>query len=195
MTAKFLLNICLKIMGVYYALSALNTLPASILQTVIFWNAGIFNRQQNDPFGTMISYKTVSLVGLLIPFLLFFFSLLIIFKSERISSFVCKKGDTITTHGDILPATALNISIKIFGFFSLLTAIPYVSDLLSHYWVMKENLKLYEPQAKIKLASSAICVVLYICIGLILIFYSSAITDRFLKADSKKPDEEDATEA
>ena len=43
-----LLNICLKIMGVYYALSALNTLPASILQTVMFWNAGQYNRQ-NDP--------------------------------------------------------------------------------------------------------------------------------------------------
>jgi hypothetical protein len=119
--------------------------------------------------------------------------LLIIFKSEKISNFVLKRGDSVTTHADILPATALNISIKIFGFFSLLTAVPYVSDLLSNYWVMKENLKLYELSAKIKLASSAICVVLYICIGLIIIFYSSPITDRLLKADSKKPDEEDAT--
>ena len=177
-------------MGVYYALSALNTLPASILQTVIFWNAGQFNRQ-NDPLGTMMS---LSLVGILIPFLLFFFSLLITFKSEKISNFVFKRGDSVTTHADILPATALNISIKLFGFFSLLTAIPYVSDLLSNYWVMKENLKLYELSAKIKLASSAISFVLYVCIGFILIFYSSAITDRLLRADSKKPNEDDTTE-
>jgi hypothetical protein len=158
----------------------------------MFWNAGQYNRQ-NDPFGTTISYRTISLIGLLIPFLLFFFSLLIIYKSEKISNFVFKRGDSVTTHADILPGTALNISIKIFGFFSLLTAIPYVSDLLSNYWVMKENLRLYELSAKIKLASSAISFLLYVCIGLILIFYSSAITDRLLKADSKKP-EEDATE-
>ena len=160
MTSKSLLNICLKIMGVYYALSALNTLPASILQTVMFWNAMQYSRQ-NDPLSTMISYRAASLVGLLIPLLLFFFSLLIIFKSEKISNFVLKRGDSVTTHADILPAAALNIPIKISGFFSLLTAVPYVSDLLSNYWVMKENLKLYELSAKIKLASSAICVVLY----------------------------------
>lgn len=59
---------------------------------------------------------------------------------------------------------------------------------------MKENLKLYELTAKIKLASYAISVLLYVCVGLILIFYSSGITGRLLRADSKKPNEDDATE-
>ncbi len=194
MTSKSLLNICLKIMGVYYGLSALNTLPTSILQTVMFWNAWQYNTQ-NDPLSIMINYKTASIVGLLIPILLFFFSLLIIFKSEKISNFLLKReGSVNNTYGDILPTTALNISIKIFGFFSILAAIPYVSDLLSNYWVMREDLKLYERAAKIKLASFAISVLLYVCIGLILIFYSSVIADRFLKADSKKTNEDDATE-
>ena len=194
MTSKSLLNISLKIIGVYYGLSALNTLPTNILQTVMFWNAWQYN-DQNDPLRIMINYKTASLVGLLIPILLFFFSLLIVFKSEKISNFLLKReGTSNNIYGDILPTTVLNISIKIFGFFSLLTAIPYVSDLLSNYWVMKEDLKLYELSAKIKLASFAISVLLYVCIGLILIFYSSVIADRLLKTDSKKTNEDDATE-
>ncbi len=181
-------------MGVYYALSALNTLPTSISQMVMFWDAWKYTTQ-NDPLRLMINYKIVSLVGLFIPILLFFFSLLIIFKSEKISNFLLKREMTINnTHWDILPTTALNISIKIFGFFSLLTAIPYVSDLLSNYWVMRDDLKLYDLTAKIKLASFAISVLLYVCIGFILIFYSSVIADRLLKADSKETNEGDTTE-
>ena len=194
MTSKSLLNMSLKIMGVYYALSALNTLPTSISQTVMFWDAWKYTTQ-NDPLRLMINYKIVSLVGLFIPILLFFFSLLIIFKSEKISNFLLKREGTINnTHWDILPTTVLNISIKIFGFFSLLTAIPYVSDLLSNYWVMREDLKLYDLTAKIKLASFAISVLLYVCIGFILILYSSVIADRLLKADSKETNEGDTTE-
>jgi hypothetical protein len=194
MTSKSLLNICLKVMGVYYGLSALNTLPTSILQTVMFWNAWQYNTQ-NDPLRFMVNYKIASLVGLFIPILLFFFSLLIIFKSEKISSFLLRREGTINnTHWDILPVTALNISIKILGFFSLLSAIPYVSDLLSNYWIMREDLKLYDLTGKIKLASFGISALLYVCIGLILIFYSSMIADRLVKAEFRKTTEVDTTE-
>lgn len=194
MTSKSLLNICLKVMGVYYGLSALNTLPTSILQTVMFWNAWQYNTQ-NDPLRFMVNYKIASLVGLFIPILLFFFSLLIIFKSEKIANFLLKREGAINnTHWDILPVTALNISIKILGFFSLLSAIPYVSDLLSNYWIMREDLKLYDLTGKIKLASFGISALLYVCIGLILIFYSSMIADRLVKAEFRKTTEVDPTE-
>jgi len=143
----------------------------------------------------MVNYKVVSLVGLFIPILLFFFSLLIIFKSEKIANFLLKREGAINnTHGDIFAGPALNISIKIFGFFSLLSAIPYFSDLLSNYWVMREDLKLYDLAGKIKLASFGISVLLYVCIGLVLIFYSKMIADRLLKADSGKTNEGDTTE-
>jgi len=194
MSLKSIFNVCLKVMGVYYALSALNTLPTSISQMVMFWGAWKYTTQ-NDPLRIMINYKTASLIGLLIPILLFFFSLLIIFKSEKISNFLLKREGSINnTHWDILPTSALNISIKIFGFFSLLTAIPFVSDLLSNYWVMREDLKLYDVTGKIKLASFGISVLLYVCIGVILIFYSSVIADKLLKADSKGIEEVDKSE-
>ncbi len=194
MTSASILNICLEIMGVYYGLSALNRIPAGILETVMFWNAWQYHGQ-NDPVRITISYKTASLIGLLIPILLFFFSLLIIFKSERISDFLLKRDGSINNESwEFLPAPVLNISIKIFGFFSLITAIPYVSDLLSNYWVMRKDLRLYELAAKIKLASFGISALLYVCIGLILIFYSSVIADRLLKADSSKTDKDDTTE-
>jgi len=160
----------------------------------MFWNPWQYNTQ-NDPLRFMVNYKIASLVGLFIPILLFFFSLLIIFKSEKIANFLLKREGAINnTQWDILAGTALNISIKIFGFFSLLSAIPYFSDLLSNYWVMREDLKLYDLAGKIKLASFGISVLLYVCIGLTLIFYSNIIADRLLKADLRKRNKVDTTE-
>lgn len=194
MSSKSILNISLKVTGVYYALGALNMLPSGIAQIVLFWDSWKYTAH-NDPLKLMINYKSASLVGLLIPILLFLFALLIIFKSEKITNFLLRKEEPLNNARlNDLSITVLNFSIKIFGFFSLLSSIPYVSDLLSNYWVMRENLKLYDNTGKIKLASSGISIVLYVCIGLILIFCSSGIADKLLKAGSKEIEEVDNTE-
>ena len=144
MNSRPILNICLKVMGVYYALSALNMLPSSISQVILFWGAWK-QTVRSDPLNIMVNFKSASLVGLFIPILLFLLALFIIFKSEKIVNLLLRKEEP---HNNAplndLSFTALNLSIKIFGFFSFLSSIPYVSDLLSNYWVMKENLKLYD---------------------------------------------------
>jgi hypothetical protein len=181
-------------MGVYYALSALNMIPSSVSQIILFWGAWKYTAE-SDPLKMMVNFKTASLVGLLIPILLFFFALFIIFKSEKIVSLLFRKEEPLNNAPlNDLPFTALNLSIKIFGFFTFLSSIPYVSDLLSNYWVMRENLKLYDNTGKIKLTSSGISIVLYVCIGLILIFYSRGIADKLLKAGSKETEEVGNTE-
>ncbi len=194
MSLKSIFNICLKITGVYYALSALNMLPLTISQIVLFWDSWKYT-PQNDPLKLMVNYKIASLVGFFIPIFLFLFSLLIIFKSEKIATFLLRKEELPNNaYLDNLSITALNFSIKIFGFFSVLSSIPYVSDLLSSYWVMRENLKFYDNTGKIKLASSGISAVLYVTVGLLLIFYSSVIADKLLKADSKGIEEVENSE-
>jgi hypothetical protein len=191
---KSIFNICLKVMGVYYALSALNTLPSSISQMVLFWPAWKYTADK-DPLSMMNNYKIASLVGLFIPILLFFFSVLIIFRSEQIATFLLRKEEVLdNVLPDGLASNALNLSIKIFGFFSVLSSIPYVSDLLSSYWEMSGNLKFYDKPAKIKLASFGISAILYIGVGLILMFYSNVIADSLLKADSKEAKEANTTE-
>ena len=39
MSSKTILNICLKVVGVYYALNALNMFPSTISQLVLTWDA------------------------------------------------------------------------------------------------------------------------------------------------------------
>lgn len=194
MNSKSIFNICLKVMGVYYALNSLNMLPSSVSQTILFWDA--MNRNsQNDSIGMMVNFKSASIAGLLIPILLFLFALLIIFKSENIANYLFRKDEPLNSeHLDSLSITVFNLCIKIFGFFAVLSSIPYVADLLSNYWVMRENLKFYDDPGKIKNASSAISAVLYIIIGLVLIFNSSTLANKLSKIDSSRTDSVDKTE-
>ena len=194
MTSRSIFNVSLKIMSAYYALSALNTLPSGISQMVLFWDSWKYPTGK-DPLGMAINYKIASLAGLFIPILLFLFSGLIIFNSEKIATFLLKKEEAPdNAPSDDLASCALNLSIKIFGFFSALSSIPYISDLLTRYWVMRGNLKFYDATGKIKLASSGISAILYIGVGLILMVYSRTIADRLLKADSGRIEEADTTE-
>lgn len=72
----------------------------------------------------------------------------------------------------------LNISIKIFGFFSILSSIRPISSLLAKYLVMKDSINLYDSKGKITLASSALEALLYILAGAILIYYSAYIAKK-----------------
>ncbi len=194
MSSKSIFNICLKVIGVYYALSSLNMLPSSIGQTILFWNTMNHNNQ-NDSLGMMVNIKSASIVSMVIPTLLFLFSLLIIFKSQNISNYLLEKDEPLAIeHSDSLSITVLNFCIKMFGFFAILSSIPYLADLLSIYWVMRENLKFYDDPSKIKYASSAISAVLYIIIGLVLILNSSMLANRLLKIDSGRAGLTDKTE-
>jgi hypothetical protein len=158
MKTDTVLNICLKVLGVFYALKALNMLPSTISQVVLTWDVWQ-QAGEHDPLRMMVNYKVASMVSVLIPILLFVIA---------------------------LPMNAMAISIKIFGFFSVLSAVPHLSNLLSRYWIMRENLRLYDNTGKIELASSAICTVLYVGVGLLLIFFSSALAKKLLAIDVKK---------
>ncbi len=194
MSNKVILSISLKVMGVYYALSALNMLPSAITQIVLFWDAWK-PTTQNDPLNNMLTFRMAAFAGILIPVLLFLFASLIVFKSDRISNFLLRKERYLNNNfSSDFSNTVLNYSIKIFGFFSLLSSIRYISELLSKYLVMKDNLTFYDSPSKINLASSGISAALYICVGLILVFYSRAVADKLLKFDSKIKKEDDTSE-
>ena len=170
MNSKNILNICLKVVGIYYALSALNMLPSTITQLIITWDAWKI-ASEDDPMALMINFKLASVMSILIPILLFIISLIIVFKSKSITNFIVKKEEEPHfTISDNISYTALDISIRIFGFFSVLSAIPHLSELISRCLIMKDQIKLYNKTAKIDLASSGISAVLYISIGLLLIF-------------------------
>ncbi len=184
MSSRFLLNICLKIIGVYYATSALNKLSSTIMQTFFMWNVWS-DAARKDPLGLMINYKIAFIMSLLLPILLFLLASLIVCKSEYIVSVLLRKeGSSDNVLLDAPASTALNFAIKIFGFFSVLSSIPYVSELLSKCWVMRDNLQFLDTRGKSELASSGVSVVLYISVGVVLVFYSSVIATRLMKLDS-----------
>ena len=184
MKTDTLLNICLKVLGIFYALKALNMLPSSISQVILTWDVW-HQAAEHDTLRIMVNYKVASIVSMLIPILLFVIALLLVLKSEYIVRFFCSREDLSSdvTSTDGLPMNAMNISIKIFGLFSVLSAVPHLSKLLSRYWIMRENLKLYDNLGKIELASSAISTVLYVGVGLLLIFSSSVLAKKLLARD------------
>jgi hypothetical protein len=176
MNSRTIINLCLKVMGVYYALSALNMLPTNVSQIILTWDSWKF-AAKDDHLQLLLNFKFAALANLLIPVLLFIISLFVIFKSERISTFILKSEDSF--QGEKLDNdNLLNISIKIFGFFSILSSIPPISSLLSKYVVMKDSILLYDDKGKIELASSALEALLYILAGAILIYYSADIAKR-----------------
>jgi hypothetical protein len=180
-------------MGVFYALKALNMILSNTSQIILFW--GEWDHiNQYDP-RMMANFKSASIAELLLPILFFFIALFIIFKSENIADYLLRKEDPLNSeHSDYLSISVLNFCIKIFGFFAILSSIPHVADLLSKYWVMSEKLNFYDDPSKIHIASSAISAVLYIIIGLVLVFYSSTIANKLIKIDSNHTDEADISE-
>lgn len=176
MNSKSIFNVCLKVMGMFYALSALNMLPSSITQIILTWDA--WETFAKDDPGMMLNFKSAALAGLFTPMIIFVFSLVIIFKSEKISSFILNNEDSFSCiqldHKKILC-----ISIILIGLFSILSAIPSISSVLSKYLIMTDSIKLYDNKAKIELATSALRALLYILAGAFLIRYSTSITKKF----------------
>jgi hypothetical protein len=176
MNSKSILNVCLKVMGMFYALSALNTLPSSISQIILTWDAWK-PAAKGDPLEMMLNFKSAALASLFTPMIIFIISLVIIFKSEKISSFILKSEDSFSCiqldHKKILC-----ISIILFGLFSILSAIPSISSVLSKYLIMTDSIKLYDNKAKIELAYSALRALLYILAGAFLIRYSPSISKK-----------------
>jgi hypothetical protein len=182
MSSRLILNICLKVVGVFYALNALNYLPGTISQLVLTWRA-LSQTPDKDPLNLMINYKLATVVSILIPIVLFVIALVLILKSESLARYLLPTDDSLK---DILSTDSshviLSICIKIFGFFSVISAIPYLSKFASRLWIMKENFKYYDNTGKIDLGSAGIAAALYIGVGLILIFHSDKIAQKLSPA-------------
>jgi len=181
MNSRAILNICLKVVGVYYVLNALNMLPSSISQAILMRNSWDHAFIDGN-FQMMLNLKVVTFVSLLIPLILFIISTIVIFYSEKISTFILESEENLTINSEV-DNKILNISIKIFGFFSLISAVPPLTSLISKYLIMGNKIKLYDNTAHIEIASFAFRVVLYICIGCFLIRYSNSIAEKISKHD------------
>lgn len=176
MNFKITLNICLKVVGICYALKALDRLLSGIPQILLFWGSWKMS-VDNDLLQTMLNYKASILASLFMPLILFAISLVVIFKSDNITRAIFKDEDDTRdlNWGNV---KILNISIKIIGFFSFLSSIPPIASLLSKYWIMKDSIKLYDNKAKIELASSGFLAILYICFGIFLIICSAYVAEK-----------------
>lgn len=181
MSTRLILNICLKVVGVFYALKAINYLPSAISQLVLMWHT--WSEKDKYPLDMMANYKLATTVSILIPIILFVIALVLILKSESLARYLLPADDSLK---EVLPSDAsnvvLSICIKIFGFFSVLSAIPYVARLASRLWIIRENLKYYDTTGKIDLGTAGIASVLYIGVGLILIFHSDKIAQKLSPA-------------
>lgn len=176
MSSKITLNLCLKVVGVYYALSALNTLPSSISQIILTWDSWKAVAP-NDPLNIMLNFKAAALASIITPLIMFVISLAFIFKSESITSIILKYDDP-TNSGGLDLSKILTVSLILLGFFSFLSSIPAISSLLSKCLIFKNNIKLYDDKGKIELAYSSLRAFLYILAGLFLIRYSVPITKK-----------------
>jgi hypothetical protein len=181
MSTRLILNICLKVVGVFYALKALNYLPSTISQLVLTWNT--WSQQDKYSLGMMVDFKLAIVVSILIPIVLFVIALVLIIKSESLARYLLPTDDSLK---EVLPSDSsnvvLNICIKVFGFFSVLSAIPYLSKFASRLWIVKENIKYYDTTGKIDLGTAGIASALYIGVGLILIFHSDKIAQKLSPA-------------
>ncbi len=137
----------------------------------------------------MFNYKVVSLIGIVIPIILFVFSILIIIKSANIVDFLTRKDDSSSlTVSKNKSLSTFEISVKIFGFFAFISSIPHISELLSRFLIMGKNVTLYNNTGKIELVSAAISALLYISAGFFLTLKSKYLTERILKIESMVAD-------
>jgi hypothetical protein len=194
MNSQNILNVCLKVVGLFHALKALNMLPSTISQLIITWDAWKF-APEDDSLGIIANYKIASIVSILIPILVFTISVIIVFKSKAIINFIMKReSEQSFTVSEPFSINALDISVRLFGFFSILLAIPHLSSLLSRYLIMKDQIKLYQNTVKIELATSGIATILYVSVGLLLIFSSQQISKKLSKiGDGEENHLEDET--
>lgn len=178
------MNTSLKIVGICYALSALNMFLQNITQLAYSWH--LWSRPaENYPSGMRINFKLASVLSLVVPTIIFVISMLVIFKSEKIVSLIKKENEAYDNPMlDSLPI--LNISIKLFGLFALLSSIPQLSEFLGRLWILRLERWPFDNQFKIALASSGICALLYIGVGVLLILYSDYLAEMILEAGSRK---------
>jgi hypothetical protein len=109
-------------------------------------------------------------------------SLLFIFNSERVATKIVRESsDKASVSTDITHISILDISLKVVGIISLLSAIPYISDLTSKYWIMNDKLKILDSHGKSELSASILSVVLHLCAGFVLIFYSNILASKLCR--------------
>lgn len=176
MNSDSILNLCLKIMGVFYALRAVNTLPSSISQILLTWDAWK-PAAKDDPLQMMLNFKAAALASLLIPLFVFIISLVVVFKSEKICSFILK-NENFYCSGKLAHSKILCISIILLGFYSLLESIPSISSVLSKYLIMEDSMSLYDNKAKIEVVYSVLRAIFNICAGVFLILQSATIAKK-----------------
>ncbi len=189
------MNTSLKIVGVFYALSALNMLLVDTTQTILSWDL-FRNFPPRDLISKMSEIEITFAAIALTRVVLFAISLTVIFKSEWIVNKIVKGGyDLEGLSPDIPSISIFDTAIKIFGFFSILSAIPYVSDVLSKYCIMKNKVELLDSHSKIALTSSGLSAILYLCTGLLLVFYSTILAEKLTRRHGLESDITDVDEA
>ncbi len=177
MDSKAILNVSIKVVGIFYALSAFSVLMTDIAQTIVSWDL-FTHTSQGDLVSKMMEVKITYATIAATRIILFVIALILIFNSEKITTRILKENSSAAISTNITHISILDLSIKIIGVFALLSAIPYISVVASKYWIMKDKLTLLDPNGKIQLTASVLSLVLYFCVGCVFIVYSDAIASK-----------------
>jgi len=158
MNVRVILSICFKVVGVFYALTALKHLLRAVSQIILYASQGVFS-SRFPVFPDMISTFVIS------PIILLGLALLLIFKSDRLARVLQPLDERLEFElPDDCEHTSLTVGVRLFGVAVVLAVIPYLSKLVSELWVIQENL--VKPVAdKIMTSASVVSVILYLGVG------------------------------
>jgi len=142
--------------------------------------------QQLAPLVPSNSYTIIVLAVLLNPLITLVVAGVVIIKSNKISNIIAPDNDYLN-FDNIKVEDLINVAIKILGFCSILFAIPYIAKILSKLWAFNNyNIKLfdiiYDPK-EIDFVSLLLTCLLYVFIGVVLIFNSKSIVNRIHVTD------------
>jgi hypothetical protein len=182
MNLRSLLNVSIKVIGIYYTLSSLYDLTYAIPELILLWSAW---KKPSPDFSVEI-FKNSVILNVFVPILFIPFLIWIVFKSEKIVNYLLKHDDTADQpfSGDI-SIHLLNISVKLFGLYSILLSISNLSEFMTNTWAIKEEYKYYEYAFKLEYASLGVTGVLYILAGVGLIYYSKPLSQVMVKMESE----------
>ena len=174
MRIQKILDICIKVIGIYYLVKTLNMIPETIY---LFMNVRKFDLADPATASTMFGAPQLVIFSILsfVFFMLLAIGLLV--WSERISKYLYPEDvSEFPNLPDEFSKIAFSVCVKVIGLLTILAAIPKLSYFLSRIWIWKENLRYYDANAKIELTQSAISAILFIGVGLILIRSSEKVS-------------------
>ena len=164
MNVRVILSICFKVVGVFYALLALNHLLRAAANIILYISQGTFK----DNFSSSLDFA-LGMIGtfMIYPVVLLGLALWLIFKSDRLARYLQPMDERLEFElPDDCEHTSLLVGVRLFGVAAILAAIPSLSSVVSKLWVIRDNMDFIPLHEKIVSSASVVSMLLYIGVGI-----------------------------